>query len=128
MQNLSTEYYQTKSSNILKNRILYKFCWGCCNKVSVDGLIKMCCLTHSSRGEKGEINVLAGSVPSEGARKESVTGLSPTFWQFLGLWQHHFNVQILPVQLCSQVSPFHKDIARIGWEPTSIQYDLILST
>ena len=61
--------------------------------------------------------VILFSTAGFGGGKESIPGLSPSFWKFLGFWQHNSNlhmVSLLNACLCSNFSPFFKDTCYIG--------------
>jgi hypothetical protein len=67
-----------------------------------------------------------GHVPSEGTRTGSIPGLSPTFLNFLGLWQHKSN---LPrwLYIYVQISLFYKDTGHIRLGTHLMWYDFTLT-
>ena len=58
------------------------------NYHKLGGLNNRNLLSHSSGGQKSEINVLAGLVPSESSEGESIACLSSSFWWLAGHLLH----------------------------------------
>lgn len=76
--------------------------WDCLTKYhklggKLGGLKKKKSSSHSPRGQKANIQALAGLVPSESLEGVSIPGLSARLWWFVGsLWLKDTSRQSLP--------------------------------
>lgn len=77
----------------------------CHNKVpQAERLKQQKCIVSHSGGWKSEMQVSIGHIPSEGTREGSVPGISPSFRQFLGSWQHNSSFH-MAFSLCECLCP-----------------------